>query len=63
MDGHGSINFQKHITFGQRNTMVNVLLLLHVGIAHLIESPTYIKLIVSRKKRKFLFFGHKSRWP
>jgi hypothetical protein len=34
MDGHGSINLKKHITFEQRSPMVNVLLLLHVGIAH-----------------------------
>jgi hypothetical protein len=34
MDGHRSIELKKHITFGQRSPMVNVLLLLHVGIAH-----------------------------
>jgi hypothetical protein len=34
MDGHASINLQKHTIFKQRSSMVNVLLLLHVGIAH-----------------------------
>jgi hypothetical protein len=34
MDGHGSINLKKNITLEQRSPMVDVLLLLHVGVAH-----------------------------
>ncbi len=39
MDDHGSISLQIHTTFGQKNPMVNVLLLLHVGIAHFDLKP------------------------
>jgi hypothetical protein len=55
MDGHGSINLQKHTIFKQRSCMVNVLLFLHVGGHILIKNLTYIELIVFKRIRRFFF--------
>jgi hypothetical protein len=46
MDGNGNINLQKPTTFEQKSPMVNVVLLLHVVLHILIESSTYIEMIV-----------------
>jgi hypothetical protein len=53
MDDNGNINLQKPTTFGQRSPMVNVLLLLHVVLHILIESSTYIEMIISKIIRNF----------